>query len=94
MEQVRRDNPTLAGICHFTAMDIGFSPQGIIDEFYEKKLVPAEQWKQTIGETVVMIDTRFDDRIHTVGSRFEKTSLFLISHILLLINQLSNGLFL
>ena len=72
MEQVRRDNPTLAGICHFTAMDIGFSPQGIIDEFYEKKLVPAEQWKQTIGETVVMIDTRFDDRIHTAGSRFEK----------------------
>jgi len=53
-------------------MDIGFSPQGIIDEFYEKKLVLAEQWKQTTGETVVMIDTRFDDRVCTAGSRFEK----------------------
>ncbi len=72
MENVRRDNPELAGICHFTAMDIGFSPQGIIDEFYEKKLVSAEQWRQTTDQTVVMIDAQFDDRICIAGTRFEK----------------------
>lgn len=72
LEQIRRDNPALAGICHFTAMDIGFSPQGIIDEFYERKLFSPEQWRQITNQTVVMIDAEFDDRIYTAGSTFEK----------------------
>ncbi|MCX7705373.1 MAG: hypothetical protein N2115_03850 [bacterium] len=72
LEQIRRDNSTLAGICHFTAMDIGFSPQGVIDEFYERKVISPEQWKQTTGQTAVLIDAQFDDRVYTAGSKFEK----------------------
>ncbi|HPO51584.1 MAG TPA: glycoside hydrolase family 2 TIM barrel-domain containing protein [bacterium] len=73
LEQIRRDYPNLAGICHFTAMDIGFSPQGVIDEFYEKKFVTAEVWRQTTGPTAILTDSNFDDRIYVSGMDFEKT---------------------
>jgi len=68
MESCRRDYPWLAGISHFTAMDIGLSPQGIIDEFYGKKHVDAPKWRQTNGDTIVMIDRDFDDRVLVGGT--------------------------
>src|SRR5690606_33731808 len=37
MEECRRDFPELAGINHFNGPDLNPSPQGILDEFYEKK---------------------------------------------------------
>jgi hypothetical protein len=70
METCRRDYPRLAGICHFNAMDIGYSPQGILDEFYERKLVSAGTWLRTNGDTVIMMDHDFDDRILMAGERF------------------------
>jgi hypothetical protein len=70
MEKVRRDNPTLAGICHFTAMDSGFSPQGMLDEFYERKWVDATTWLRTWGDVVLMIDRDFDDRVLSGGHHF------------------------
>ena len=70
MEACRRDHPRLAGICHFNAMDIGYSPQGILDELYERKLVAAETWLRTNGDTVIMIDRDFDDRVLTAGETF------------------------
>lgn len=71
LENCRRDNPKLAGISHFTAMDIGFSSQGILDEFYETKYIDADTWKQTIGDTVILVDKNFDDRILIAGGIFE-----------------------
>jgi len=70
LENCRRDNPGLAGICHFNAMDSGFSPQGILDEFYERKLVDAETWRQTMGDTVILVNKNFNDRIITGGETF------------------------
>ena len=67
MESCRRDNPTLAGICHFNAMDTTPSPQGIIDEFFERKLVDAATWLKTNGDTVVMIDLPYDNRCFAAG---------------------------
>jgi beta-galactosidase len=71
MERCRLDNETLAGICHFNAMDTSLSPQGIIDEFFEKKYADADQWLQTNGDTVLMADIGFDDRILVPGQVFE-----------------------
>ena len=42
IEMVRRDYPNLAGINHFNGMNIPFSPQGIVDEFYDRKYADAE----------------------------------------------------
>ena len=67
MEACRRDSPTLAGICHFNAMDANPSPQGIIDEFYERKYADAATWQQTNGDTVVLCSLGFDDRVLTAG---------------------------
>lgn len=67
LEACRRDNPTLAGICHFNAMDIGYSPQGILDEFYDPKGTPGEVWLRSWGDTVLMIDRDFDDRVLLPG---------------------------
>ncbi len=67
IEACRRDNPDLAGICHFTAMDIGFTPQGILDEFYERKRATPEEWLRCWGDTVLMIDRDFDDRVLAPG---------------------------
>ena len=67
MENCRRDHPRLAGICHFNAMDIGLSPQGVVDEFYDKKRVDADTWRRTNGDTVVLIDRDFDDRVLVAG---------------------------
>jgi beta-galactosidase len=71
MELMRRDYPTLAGISHFNAMDANPSPQGIIDEFYEKKTVSAEEWLQINGDTVVMSSLGFDDRCLESGAELK-----------------------
>ena len=68
MEACRRDHPRLAGICHFNAMDIGYSPQGVLDEFYDRKLVSADTWMRTNGDTVIMVDRGFDDRVLVAGA--------------------------
>lgn len=67
MEMCRRDNPRMAGICHFDAMDANPSPQGIITEFYERKYADAPTWRQTNGDTIVMSSLQFDDRCLTAG---------------------------
>jgi len=70
MEQLRRDRPFLAGISHFDAMDANPSPQGVITEFYERKLADAETWRQTMGDTVVLSSLGFEDRVLTSGEEF------------------------
>lgn len=67
MEACRRDNPHLAGISHFSAIDCVPSPQGILDAFYERKYADAETWLQTNGDTVVLSDLGFDDRVLASG---------------------------
>jgi len=67
MEACRRDYPRLAGLCHFNAMDTNPSPQGILDEFYERKYADAQTWQQTNGDTVVLCSLNFDDRVRTGG---------------------------
>jgi hypothetical protein len=67
MEMCRRDNPRLAGICHFNAMDSNPSPQGILDEFYESKVTDAATWLQTNGDTVILSSLGFDDRVLLAG---------------------------
>lgn len=67
MEMCRRDNATLAGICHFNAMDTVPSPQGIIDEFYERKYADSETWLQTNGDTTILSSLGFDDRVLAAG---------------------------
>lgn len=71
MEQRRRDFPTLAGICHFNAMDTGMSSQGLIDMFYEQKYVTPEVWQRTNGDTVIMNSLDFDNRILTPGMEWK-----------------------
>jgi hypothetical protein len=70
MENCRRNMTRLAGICHFNAMDANLSPQGILDEFYERKLVDAASWLQTNGDTVVMSSLEFDNHVVRAGDRF------------------------
>ena len=67
MEMCRRDNPRMAGICHFNAMDTNPSPQGIIDEFYERKYADAATWRETNGDAVLLSGLGFDNRILTPG---------------------------
>jgi hypothetical protein len=68
MEQLRRDRGFLAGVSHFNAMDANPSPQGVIDEFYERKLIDAATWQQTMGDTVLLSSLNFDDRVRASGS--------------------------
>jgi len=63
MENLRRDCPHMAGICHFDAMDANPSPQGIVDEFYERKLADAATWQQTNGDAVLLCSLGTDDRV-------------------------------
>jgi len=70
MEQLRRDRPFLAGVSHFNAMDANPSPQGIITEFYERKLIDAATWQQTMGDTVVLSGLGFDNRALPSGEEF------------------------
>jgi len=70
METCRRDNLTLAGICHFDAMDANPSPQGVITEFYERKLIDAADWQQTNGDTVLLAGLNADDRALAGGALF------------------------
>jgi hypothetical protein len=67
LEACRRDNPRLAGICHFNAMDANPSPQGIIDEFYEPKVTDSATWLQTNGDTVILSSLQFDGRVLAPG---------------------------
>jgi len=67
MEICRRDHPTLAGISHFSGTDCGLSPQGIVDEFYGRKHADAATWRRTWGDTVILIDKQFEDRVLVGG---------------------------
>ncbi|MHB0938883.1 MAG: glycoside hydrolase family 2 protein [Armatimonadota bacterium] len=71
MEMCRRDNPRLAGICHFNAMDANSSPQGIFTEFYERKYADAPTWRQTNGDTVIMSSLQFDNRCVQAGDTLQ-----------------------
>jgi hypothetical protein len=70
MEGCRRGSPTLAGICHFNAMDGNPSPQGIFTEFYERKLVDSRCWQQTNGDAVLLAGLEADHRALTAGETF------------------------
>ncbi len=63
MEMRRGDHVGLAGICHFNAMDCNPSPQGILNEFYEKKVADSLTWQQTNGDTVILGSLGFDERV-------------------------------
>lgn len=67
MEACRRENPRLAGICHFNAMDANPSPQGVITDFYQRKIAEPEEWLQTNGDTVVLCSLGFEDRVLESG---------------------------
>ncbi|OQB37900.1 MAG: Beta-galactosidase [Candidatus Latescibacteria bacterium ADurb.Bin168] len=71
MEACRRDNPEMAGICHFNAMDTGPSPQGVVDEFYERKLATPAEWRKTNGDTGIMCSLGFDQHVLVAGSTIE-----------------------
>jgi beta-galactosidase len=73
MELCRRENPTLAGICHFDAMDANPSPQGVITEFYERKHADAATWLQTNGDCVLLSSLGFDDRVLATGDTLRVT---------------------
>jgi hypothetical protein len=73
MDACRRDNPKLSGISHFNAMDIGFSPQGVINEFFEEKLLDSDTWLRTWGDTVLLLDRNFDDRVLAPGDVLKAT---------------------
>ncbi len=73
MEMCRRDNPTLAGICHFNAMDGNPSPQGIIDEFYDTKYAQSGKWLQTNGDTVILSSLGAEDRVLASGDELNCT---------------------
>jgi hypothetical protein len=67
LEACRRDHPRLAGISHFNAMDTNPSPQGILDEFYERKVTDAETWRETNGDTVILSSLGLADRVLAAG---------------------------
>ena len=71
MDDCRRAHPTLAGICHFDAMDANPSPQGIVDEFYDRKYADAATWLRTNGDTVLLTTLPYDHRVFAGGERLE-----------------------
>ena len=73
LEACRRDHRSLAGICHFNAVDTAFSAQGVLDVFYEQKYATAEQWLQTNGDTIIMTSLDFDNRCYRFGDPFDCT---------------------
>jgi hypothetical protein len=73
LDACRRDNPKLAGISHFNAMDIGFSPQGVINEFFEEKFLNPDTWLRTWGDTVLLLNRNFDDRVLAPGDVLKAT---------------------
>lgn len=62
IESCRRDCRR-AGISHFMAMDLNMSPQGVLDEFYERKYVDSSGWLETNGDTVILASLGSDDRV-------------------------------
>ena len=70
MEVCRRDHASMAGICHFDAMDANLSPQGVINEFYDRKLADSATWQQTNGDTVIISGLDISDRIRIAGESF------------------------
>jgi hypothetical protein len=73
MEACRRDHASLAGICHFNAMDTNPSPQGIITEHYGQKVATAAEWLRTNGDTVVLCSLGIDQRVYVGGQRLSCT---------------------
>ena len=71
MEACRRDTPRLAGISHFMAMDLNMSPQGIFDEFYERKYADSSLWLESNGDTVILSGLGFDDRVLSAGDTLQ-----------------------
>jgi hypothetical protein len=49
------------------------SPQGILDEFYERKYADGAQWLQTNGDTVILSSLGFDDRVASAGETLRCT---------------------
>lgn len=70
MEIRRRDFPKMAGISHYSASDITMSPQGIVDDFYDRKYADGATWRETNGDTVIMSSLGFEDRILEAGTEF------------------------
>ena len=70
LEYTRRINPEIAGMDHFNATDNLGGAQGVLNEFYEKKLIDGEVWKQTTGNCVILTDLDFDQRCLTFGKEF------------------------
>jgi len=70
LEYTRRISPQIAGMDHFNATDTLGGAQGVLNEFYEKKLVDGEYWKQATGNCVILSDLDFDQRCLTFGKEF------------------------
>ncbi len=70
MESCRRTHATLAGICHFNAMDASPSPQGVLTEFYTAKQADSACWLQTNGDAVLLAGLEADDRVLSAGQTF------------------------
>ncbi|NQT92609.1 MAG: hypothetical protein HQ559_07605, partial [Lentisphaerae bacterium] len=68
MEALRRDkSEQIAGVSHFNACDANLSPQGVLDEFFEKKAVSADVWRRANGDAVILCGLNFDDRVLLSG---------------------------
>ncbi len=71
LEALRRDNPHLAGVSLFSASDCGPACQGLWDDFWQPKCVSAEEFRQTNGDAVILIDRNFEDRVLVSGESFQ-----------------------
>ncbi|HRU06276.1 MAG TPA: glycoside hydrolase family 2 TIM barrel-domain containing protein [Candidatus Brocadiia bacterium] len=67
LEALRRQHGRLAGVCHFCGADTNPSPQGILDEFYERKYATADQWRRVNSDTVILSSLEFDGRVLEAG---------------------------
>ncbi|MBQ4517604.1 MAG: hypothetical protein II997_03350 [Clostridia bacterium] len=70
LENFRRTCPEIGGICQFNGADCLTSPQGIIDSFYDKKLVDAETWRRVNGDCAILSGLEFKNRCYQCGDTF------------------------
>ena len=52
-------------------MDTVPSPQGIIDEFFERKWADARTWRRTNGDAVILVDLTYEERCFPARGRIE-----------------------